>query len=351
LPSAAPVAVAPTPAAPIASNVEAPRIPAKCLGPEPGGFAPTGEETSDEPHCRPNGVEERKVRAALLKQYDKQWTHSSVEVSFDCDPIFKPLRFVAHESSLRSYYALSLLWRDGDRFRSLEVRVRGSIRRKGEPPPRTVFVKRGSVPVASVDALRGRLRAYFSARIREVEAEDPGFPSRHSRLSSDPIETLYLVDEGNGRLARRFDGQWASDEQSQSLPFSGAADLLKPAFGSATTDVDAASPREIRAIAEWAWSLRWGIHGERPGAAEDRAAALARVVETRQWVPLLLHALYLGSVRERLPNESIRRPLAKLTGLDLRLGPDGAPLDAEALGHAYYDACAPAYGLPSGSPP
>jgi hypothetical protein len=133
-----------------------------------------------------------------------------------------------------------------------------------------------------------------------------------------------------------FDGSVSSDNQDERRPYDGAFALVDPVMKSVSGDSETLKPQEIRAIAEWSWALRWGGMGVDPGY---RAVKLAEITQSRQLVPLLLHALYQAGDSASKNTEALTRVLAKLTGLEL---PSAA---------AYYDACAPVYGLPEGAPP
>jgi hypothetical protein len=317
----------------------------KCPGPEPGFFVPKDDDVGDgEIRCRPNGAAERAVRAALLKRYQRRWRHSTAEVTFSCDPIATPLRFIAHEITTQSYYELKLLWRDGTVFRALRVTSRRRPKLKGSKALRDTEIFRGTAPAKSIDAVHGQLRAYFSARIREVEAEAPGFASGHGRLGLEPPEVLYLVGENGGVVARRHDGHFSSEVQPMTLPFGGAFALLRPAFEGVTRVDDDLSVHEARAITEWAWRLRWGIEGEAPSAAATRAEWLPLVTPTRQWIPLLLHTVKITNTSPEVVNESVLQRLGILTGLGPGTG------NHPRLAGAYYEACAPLYGLREGWP-
>ncbi len=321
-----------------------------CRGPDPGGFVPPEEPEPDATPCRPNATAERKVRAALTRAYSRVWEHSRVEVAFDCDPIAGRLRSVAHEKVIHHTYAVELLWRDGERFRTLYARKIRAPQLIGKPAPRRVFIRRGSVPGKQVDALKGPLRAYLSARIREVEAENSGVATVYGRLSLSPYEMLRLQDEHGSFAATGFSDSQNRETQRQYLPLKKGLALLQPAFSSVSGDAETLEPEERRALAAWSWGLRFAATNDKIDPA-FRAAAMAEIVDSRDIVPLLLHAAFFAA-ESRNPNAKLLiGALKRLTEFDPPAEPEGSEDESMAVAHAYWHVCAPLYGLPSDYPP
>lgn len=373
-------ACAPSPAAP-PSRVPAPAVPAVVATPEPV-VAPPRRATGPN-RCLPDGppkaraaqklyrpdtcADHKKAEAAIArkleKSYDKSIKSSTVDVSFDCDPLTSDLEQMVIETGYGHGGNLEL-WRirpeEGGAGYDVLALAHAGHYRPGLGRDEVVLVGRGRFAKAAFDKALGTLRPALTAIVRELEPPPPpnGMVGRSFSTSSGNFHHYFRLSDGMHELVRHFTGYPSSSDQRRYVGLTLAMDTLRPMLETVKLEPGRPSDSEreffitsfLAAAPRFDDDFAWWVR--------DRYVRLAIELGTVELVPALVEVLASGlaeGLREKTEErrkEVLSRRLAdpiaalvKVTGWDPRKDASGSERSPLAVAREMLDECRRGLGV------
>lgn len=277
--------------------------------------------------CVDHRTAERALARKLAKAFDKSVDRSTVDVTFDCDPLTSELEELVLETGSGHGGGLQI-WRLAKKEGQPDFDVLGIANvgyyaplGQGELPVR---LGRGRIAAATLEKALATARPALTARVRELEP--PPLPNglwgRKFSTSSGNFHLYFRLTDGTHELVRHFTGYPGSSDQPRYMGLQEAHAVVAPllekiplAAATATEDErDFFVQSFLRAAPRFDDDFAWWVR--------DRYVALAEYLGTPELVPTLVGVLE-SALREADRETDAER---KRTVLERRLGPPLASL-------------------------